>query len=92
MRQQRLARWPTLRACGVDVKLRLEKSEQRTEVFFDAAMRSRCDEKKVAPGIGGERLDEFVALLLRLTFGITAARPSRQMSLVNDDELGRILQ
>jgi len=55
-------------------------------------MRGRCDQKKVAPGIAGECLDEFIALLLRLTFGITAARPGRQMSLVNDDELGRILQ
>jgi hypothetical protein len=24
-------RWPTLRACGVNVELRLEKSEQRTD-------------------------------------------------------------
>jgi len=55
-------------------------------------MRGRSYEEEVPIRISGECLYQFESLLLRFGVGIGSTRPRRDMGLIDDDKVWRVLK
>ena len=73
---------------ALGIELGRDQAEQGAEGFVDAAVRGGGAEDDVAPGNSGEVAGEVVALLLRAF----AARAGGGVGLVDDDQVGRVVE